>query len=1098
MQINLPITQNEIPFPDGEILVSTTDLQGIITSANPAFIKISGFSEQELIGQPHNIVRHPDMPEEAYIDLWQTIQAGKTWRAIVKNRAKSGDFYWVEANITPVTKNQQIVGYLSVRTKPQRHQVDEAARLYADLKAKRIANPFKIHGVARLASIINQFSLKTRLLATSTFVVLLVVALMTSAQLAGQRLGDIQEQVLINAANTLTISKYAHLGDQLYSIAADGIINGYTEQLKQHWSKSRDEAKRNAQALLALNTSAEEQASLKQGVDALNGFIDRVDNKLFPALDKKAPMSEISAIDDELDVFKQTISASLANAMQLADKQTHENNQQSYEVRQATMQQQLMIAAVALAILAVIFWGLMRYILQSLNLALSTFKWMAEGKLDNRFNIHQGGEFGTLLHSLNAMQMNLLANMTESNRIGIESTRIVNALNNVSTGVMIADAERTIIYMNHAVTTMLRNAEVDIRKELPTFNVDNLIGSSIDQFHRHPEHQKRILTEMSRQHNTHKAELEIAGHHLHLTINPVFSNEQRYIGSAVEWEEVTEQILAEQEINHIIDAAVKGQLARRIDLTGKSGFLKTISEGINSTLDAVIAPLNVAADYVARIAQGQIPPKITDDYNGDFNTLKINLNQAIDAVNLLVSDANRLSDAAVAGRLDTRADVSRHQGDFRKIVEGVNNTLDAVIGPLSVAADYVQRISRGQIPAKITETYNGDFNTLIISLNQAIDAVNLLVCDANRLAEAAVAGHLETRAEVNQHQGDFRKIVEGVNNTLDAVIGPLNEVKRVLLAMEQGDMTQTIAQVYQGQLEQLRQAANNTAHRLSSTIGEVMSAASQLANAAEQVRVTAQSLSQAASEQASNVEETSASIEQMSASINQNAESAQITDRIATKARDEAVEGGDAVKLTVEAMKQIAERIGIIDDIAYQTNMLALNAAIEAARAGDHGKGFAVVAAEVRKLAERSQIAAQEISELASSSVSTAERAGRLLNEIVPSIGRTSDLVQEITAASQEQASGAGQVATAMHHMSNVTQQNAAASEELAATAEQMTAQSEQLQVMMEFFKVDMSDIAGADPRVAFRNNSSTTVALNDSKNTRAKAITDASKFQRF
>jgi len=175
---------------------------------------------------------------------------------------------------------------------------------------------------------------------------------------------------------------------------------------------------------------------------------------------------------------------------------------------------------------------------------------------------------------------------------------------------------------------------------------------------------------------------------------------------------------------------------------------------------------------------------------------------------------------------------------------------------------------------------------------------------------------------------------------------------------------------------------------------------------------------------------------------------------MARKAAGEATEGGAAVGATVDAMKSIATKIGIIDDIAYQTNLLALNAAIEAARAGEHGKGFAVVAAEVRKLAERSQVAAQEIGELASGSVKTAERAGTLLGEIVPAIRKTSDLVQEITAASDEQSTGVSQINTAMNQLTQLTQQNAAGSEELAATAEEMTAQAEKLRQLIEFFSI--------------------------------------------
>ena len=249
-------------------------------------------------------------------------------------------------------------------------------------------------------------------------------------------------------------------------------------------------------------------------------------------------------------------------------------------------------------------------------------------------------------------------------------------------------------------------------------------------------------------------------------------------------------------------------------------------------------------------------------------------------------------------------------------------------------------------------------------------------------------------------------------------------------------------------------AMKTMVEKLSRVVAEVSSGARDIAGASEQLSATAQSLSQAASEQATGVEETSASVEQMSASVAQNAENAKITDHMAAKAAGEAVEGGAAVQSTVVAMRQIARKVAIIDDIAYQTNLLALNAAIEAARAGEYGKGFAVVAAEVRKLAERSQLAAQEIGEVAANSVELAERCGQLLGEIVPSIGRTSNLVQEIAAASEEQSAGLSQITIAMNQLSETTQYNAAGSEQLAATAEQMSGQAEELQATVAYFRV--------------------------------------------
>jgi methyl-accepting chemotaxis protein len=293
-----------------------------------------------------------------------------------------------------------------------------------------------------------------------------------------------------------------------------------------------------------------------------------------------------------------------------------------------------------------------------------------------------------------------------------------------------------------------------------------------------------------------------------------------------------------------------------------------------------------------------------------------------------------------------------------------------------------------------------------------------------------------------------------IRSVLKQLGGEPNYARDMVIRVAEGDLTVKL-ETHPKDDSSLLFAMKTMVTKLSQVVSNVNSGAQALASASEEVSTTSQSLSQSSSEQAASVEETSASIEQMTSSIAQNTENAKVTDAMASKAAKEAAEGGESVNATVVAMKQIAKKIGIIDDIAYQTNLLALNAAIEAARAGEHGKGFAVVAAEVRKLAERSQVAAQEIGEVASSSVELAEQAGKLLGEMVPSIKKTSDLVQEIAAASSEQSSGVSQINAAVIQLSQTTQQNAASSEELAATAEEMSSQAEQLQQTMAFFKLD-------------------------------------------
>jgi methyl-accepting chemotaxis protein len=364
------------------------------------------------------------------------------------------------------------------------------------------------------------------------------------------------------------------------------------------------------------------------------------------------------------------------------------------------------------------------------------------------------------------------------------------------------------------------------------------------------------------------------------------------------------------------------------------------------------------------------------------------------------------------------------------------------------------------------EGKNGPIGALCQGVNALLDTTSVIFDDMGRVLGGLAAGDLSQRV-TRDYNGTFAQVRDDANTASEKLAAIIEDVGRVFSAMAEGDLTQRITREASGIFDQVKQDANSSSDKLAGIIEEVRAAADALTGAAGQVSATAQSLSQAASEQASSVEETTASIDLMSASITQNSDNAKVTDGMATKASKEAGDGGQAVTQTVAAMKQIAQKISIVDDIAYQTNLLALNAAIEAARAGEHGKGFAVVAAEVRKLAERSQEAAKEIGDLAGNSVSTAERAGKLLDEIVPSIQKTSELVQEIAAASQEQSQSVTQIGGAMSQLSKATQQNASASEELAATSEELSGQAEQLQQSVAFFNLGDNTVPAGRPHAS-------------------------------
>jgi methyl-accepting chemotaxis protein len=549
--------------------------------------------------------------------------------------------------------------------------------------------------------------------------------------------------------------------------------------------------------------------------------------------------------------------------------------------------------------------------------------------------------------------------------------------------------------------------------------------------------------------------------------------------------------LMQKEMLRMSDLAKEGQLSERAKADQFKGSYAEIVKGVNTTLDAIVIPVVESTRIVTQVSQGNVEELVTQNLKGDHEKLKNGVNNIAVAVQLLQKEMLRMSDLAKAGQISERAKFDQFKGSYAEIVKGVNTTLDAIVGPLNVSANYVARISQGDIPSKITDTYNGDFNILKGNLNTCIDAINALVLEAAGLAKAAVDGKLATRADASKYNGDYRKIVQGVNDTLDAVIGPLNVAARYVDLISKGDIPSQITDTYNGDFnsiknnlnvlvvamnditaaaeevangnltvelhdrsaqDKLMQALASMVGGLTKTVSDIRGIAGEVAAASQSISTASIQVSKGASAQAAAAEEASSSMEEMVSNIKQNADNASQTDKIANKSAKDAQESGRSVLEAVSAMKEIANKISIIEEIARQTNLLALNAAIEAARAGEHGKGFAVVAAEVRKLAERSQKAAAEINQLSANTLRVSEKSGEMLDKLVPDIQRTAELVQEISAASKEQDTGAEQINKALQQLEQVIQQNASASEEMASTTEELTGQSDQLVSALGFF----------------------------------------------
>ena len=882
---------------DQHLIVSKTDLKGSITYVNKDFLDISGFSEAELIGQPHNIVRHPDMPAEAFEDLWRTLDAGRPWTGYVKNRCKNGDFYWVLANAAPIWEGSRIVGYMSVRRAVPRDVIAEMERVYRLFREKK-AGRLSIRFGQAVTSDGNWWTrggVTTRMATGFALIVALMVLIGAAGLWATANTRDKAEALYSRRFETsMALGRIQNLmadnRAQILQAVQHDPANAMSKQHAHALTIHTDVVDKNIAEITTLwesytaNVHGEEHKRLAdQYIAARRLYVGEGLKPALAALSRGAYADATAIYVSKVEPHYAAASgraAELAKYLQANAKKELEESREQFD---AARMEILAILLLAIGLSAGGVVWLARSIKRPLGEVVDVMNNLAQGNYSSVVDVTRDDEIGKVKQGLQSMQTRLGFDVAEAKRQASEMTRIKIALDNVSTGVMIADTSRNIIYTNNSVVRILKGAEAAIRTQLPNFSADRLIGTSIDGFHKNPKHQADMLATLK---STHTATLSIGGRHLVVSANPVIDERGDRLGSVAEWLDRTAEVQVEDEVADIVLAASQGDFTKRLAMDGKDGFFKSLAEGMN------------------------------------------------------------------------------------------------------------------------------------------------------RLLETSARG--------------------------------LNDVAEILNALARGDLTKRMDGDYSGTFAQLKDDTNTTVERLKEVVGRIQEATQAINTAAQEIAAGNQDLSRRTEEQASSLEETASSMEELNATVKQNADNARQANELTKTANAGVEKGGDVVKRVVATMddiqtssKKIADIIGVIDSIAFQTNILALNAAVEAARAGEQGRGFAVVASEVRSLAQRSATAAKEIKTLISESVDRIEggaklaaEAGTTMDDVVSSFQAVAALVTEITHASREQASGIEQVTQAVGQMDEVTQQNAALVEQAAVAAESMEDQARGLVQAVSMFKI--------------------------------------------
>jgi methyl-accepting chemotaxis protein len=851
MKNNQPVSNAEYLLKETDSIVSKTDLKGVITYINEDFLRISGFTESELIGVSHNIVRHPDMPVEAFADLWRALKENRPWTGLVKNRCKNGDFYWVVANATPIYENGQCIGYMSVRSKPSQAQIAAASSAYALFRNGHAGSLRIKDGKVVKFSLLGKLNLlKNTSIQVRMVMVLAALSLMMFAigfmGLYGMGKSNeglrtvFEDRVVgmeqIGKVQKLLLTNRLRIAGAVMTPTAE-MIQKNTAEVEQNFT----EITKAWDAYMATYATPEEKILADKFVADRKVFVTEGLKPAIVALRANDITLAEKLVAEKVRPLYVPVGEGIQNLLQLqideAQKEYKSSAANYSSIRTQAIVMMVMGALLALWAILTVLLG----VLHPMKKVIDLIQKVAQGKYDNVIVPDRADEMGLLMDTLRSMQIRLGFDVAEAGRISNENLRIKIGLDNVSTSVMISDVDRKIIYMNKAVNALMRTAEADIHKVLPGFNADKLMGGSIDVFHKNPAHQKSMLENLKA---THRTQIEIGGRTFALAASPVINERGTRLGAALEWKDRTLEVAVEKEVANIVEAAVMGDFSQRIEMQGKDGFFKQLGESINQLMETSDRGLQEVVRMLGSLANGDLTDRITNEYHGTFMQLRDDANATSDKLKEIIGQIKAATDTIGTASKEIASgntDLSQRTEEQASSLEETAASMEELTSTVKQNAENAKRANQlahtastvaqkgGAVVHEVVGTMSSinessrkivdiisvidgiAFQTNILALNAAVEAARageqgrgfaVVAAEVRNLAQRSAAAAKEIKTLIGDSVEKVEvgtKLVDDAGKTMEEIVNAVKRVTDIMaeISAASNEQSQGIEQVNQ-------------------------------------------------------------------------------------------------------------------------------------------------------------------------------------------------------------------------------------------------------------------------------------------------------------